>query len=447
MNDNNANHYRMYDGTGNHIALRHLEKIILDTLDFKEVVQKIVDSLLLELGYLHLGYGIVVLALLDKDTQLLRRVSISQTPDAKKALEATPVPFKAIDIPLIAENNVSIKVLKTGLPASTNNWEEMLVPPFTVEQAKQIQGVLAVKSSLIYPIISKGETIGVMIFSMNKDEAEVSEKERELIAEFTDIAGIAVQNASLYRSLEESNDQLRQLDKMKNELISIVSHELRTPLTAINGYAYMLLTGKDGELNDKQKKRVNIVTQSAQRLIALVNDMLNISKIEAGELALQISDYELITQIKAEYEELQARADEKQVTLLLDASEPILVRADMNKVREVLVNLLGNALKFTTSGTITTKVVQQDGVVSISIIDTGKGISPENIQHLFKKFGRLENSFVASAEAGGTGLGLYICKKYVEGMNGTIKVESELEKGSTFTFTLPQAINNVTQSI
>ncbi|MDQ3098830.1 MAG: ATP-binding protein [bacterium] len=440
MNQNNANHYRPYDGAGNHEALRHLEKIILDTLDFKEVVQKIVDSLLLELGYLHLGYGIVVLALLDKEAQMLRRVSISQTPDARKALETTPVPFKAIDIPLTAESNISIKVFKTGVPTATNKWEEMLVPPFTTVQAAEIQSVLGIKSSLIYPLSTKGETIGIMIFSMNKDESEVSDQERELISEFVDIAGIAVQNASLYRSLEESNEQLRQLDKMKNEFISIASHELRTPLTAIMGYGHMMLSDKDGKLTDKQDHRLSVITQSAERLISLVNDMLNISKLDSGVLALKQENFEVIPLIRSGYDELQVKADEKQIKLVLNIPEntPVIVHGDPDKVREVMTNLLGNALKFITTGSITTTITIEDNFVKISVADTGKGIAPEDMPRLFKKFGRLDNSFVASAEAGGTGLGLYICKKYIETMKGEITVQSELNKGSTFTFTLPK---------
>src|SRR3989337_4605292 len=182
-------------------SLWRLMKIILDSLDFNEVVQRIVDSVLTELGYLKLGYSIVVLALIDKKEGILRRISISQTQKAKEALAVTPVPFEKIDIPLSSETNLCIKVLKSMNPATTHDWRDILTPPFTEEDARKVQNLVGIKTSMVYPVVYQGKTQGILIFSMVKDESGVSENERDLIRGYSDIVGLAVQNSSLYSEL------------------------------------------------------------------------------------------------------------------------------------------------------------------------------------------------------------------------------------------------------
>src|SRR3989344_4963802 len=229
-------------------ALWRLEKIILDSLDFRDVVQKIVDSVLSELGYLKLGYRIVVLALVDNEKKVLKRISISQTAEAKKALEVTPVPFHEIDIPLTEIENLCTKAVVNSQPYTTHDWYEILRPSYTADEAKLVQKVVGIKTSMIFPVMAKGTPIGILIFSMIKDENEVSEEERDLIRGFTDVVGLAVQNAKLYSSLEETkkklefaNTRLKELDKLKDDFVSVASHELRTPMTAIKSYIWMAL--------------------------------------------------------------------------------------------------------------------------------------------------------------------------------------------------------------
>lgn len=427
-------------------ALWRLEKIILDTLDFKTVVQKIVDSVLHELGYLRLGYRIVVLALVDEQKGYLKRISISQTEEAKRALQVTPVPFHEIDIPLHSENNVCIKAVKENKSLVTHNWVDILCPPYTPEEAKQVQAVVGIKTSMVYPVISKNKPIGVIIFSMVKDEKDVSQAEQDLIRGFTDIVGLAVQNAELYSSLDErtrqldlANERLKELDKLKDDFVSVASHELRTPMTAIKSYLWMALHKTKQELSPNLAKYLDRSYVSVERLISLVNDMLNISRIEGGRIALNLNETDLLGLANEVKEEVGARATEKHITVTVEQAKLPKVLCDKDKIHQVYLNLVGNSLKFTPeNGKITLHFAIKDQFVEISVTDTGHGIAQEDLPRLFAKFGRLDNSYVAMAESSGTGLGLYISKSLIQLHKGEIFGTSKgIGKGSTFSFTLP----------
>lgn len=429
-------------------ALWRLEKIILDSLDFKEVVQKIVDSVLSELGYLRLGYRIVVLTLLDERTQTLHRISISQTEEARKALEITPVPFSEINIPLSAEKNILVKSIFEKVPFTTHDWVDILYPSYTPEDAKRVQQAIGIKTSMIYPIMSRDKAIGALIFSMVKDESEVSESERDLIRNFTDVVGLAVQNAELYsslsrasRELQQANEKLEQLDKLKDEFVSLASHELRTPMTVIKSYIWMLLEGKTGELSEKQKTYLNRTYSSTNRLINMVNDMLNISRIESGRFTIDPQTMDVVALCNEVVSEMQARAAEQNLKLefVTPQSSPPQINADKDRIKQVLINLIGNSLKFTLpQGTITVSLEQKDGYLITHVKDTGQGIKPEDMEKLFKKFNMLGGNYLTKQTGQGTGLGLYLSKALVELHKGRIWVSSEGEgKGSMFSFALP----------
>lgn len=433
-------------------SLWRLEKIILDSLDFKETVQKICDSILSELGYLQLGYRIVVLALINKEHQQLERTAISQTPEAEKALKVTPVPFQQITIPLTASENFCIKAITENKPYITHKWTDILVPPYSEEDALKVQEIVGIKTSIVLPIIYHGQPEGVIIFSMIKDEKEVSNKEWDLIRNFSDIVGLAVQNSKLYTILQEktdqlsqvnvelkgANDKLQELDKLKDEFVSLASHELRTPMTAIKGSLSTILEGYAGEVAPQAKEFLTAAYNENDRLIRLVNNLLNISRIEAGRFTFTLKNVDMNTLITEVVKNLQPAANERNIYLKYEKVTSLpLVKGDEDKVKEVLINLVGNATKFTHQGGITVKAVQEDTMVVISIADTGSGIAKEDLERLFKKFSQVGGNY--ARPAGGTGLGLYISKQIVEGLKGKIWLESELNKGTTFYFSLPVA--------
>lgn len=428
-------------------ALWKLEKVILDTLDFNDVVQKTVESMLTELNFMNLGYEIIVLLLVDKKHNVLKRIALSQTPAARKIVAATTIPFEDINIPLDTKNNILIQTINSGKNITTTYWPSMFSPILHPDEALKLQSLSGIKTSMVYPVISRNDVIGAMIFSLNKTEKAVSKTERELIEGFTDIVGLAVQNAQLYSSLADStdklkraNERLKSLDHMKDEFLSIASHELRTPMTIIKSYLWMVLSGKGGALNDKQKFYINRAYLSSEHLISFVNDMLNVSRIESNRISLKLQAMHLDTFIHELSTDLEVRTKELGLRLIVEAQKTLpRVLADPDKLREVFMNLIGNSLKFTPSGgTITVHCKRVDEMVHIAIIDTGIGVKAEDMPKLFKKFSMLGNGYATKNTTQGTGLGLYITKSIINLHGGTVEIYSEGEgKGTTFTFTLP----------
>lgn len=430
-------------------SLWRLEKIILESLDFNDVVQKIVDSVLSELGYLQLGYRIVVLALVDEKTQNLKRISISKTDEAEKALSVTPIPFHSIDIPLSATNNISVMALKENRAYATNDWAHLLCPPYTEEEARAVQSAIGIKNTMVFPVVSKNKAIGIIIFSMVKEAHEVSEDEMDLIRGFTDVVGLAVQNASLYSKLESTskelavaNNRLEQLDKLKDEFVSLASHELRTPMTVIKSYIWMFLHKKGDSLEPKEREYLERAYGSTERLIKLVNDMLNVSRIESGRLKLEMKDLDIVKLTSTVVSELVPRAQELGLTLSLinvnNISSKIL-NGDADRIEQILINFIGNSLKFTPpGGSIKVTLETRETDVLISISDTGRGIKKEDLHKLFQKFGMIGSAYLQKNINQGSGLGLYLSKSLIELHGGRVKVESAGEnKGSTFSFNLP----------
>lgn len=248
--------------------------------------------------------------------------------------------------------------------------------------------------------------------------------------------------SKLVNHLEESIAELRKLDQIKSEFVAVASHELRTPLTAIKNAVQLLLTEKTGTLNEHQKKFLTMAEKNINRLINILNDLLNLSRIEAGKMVLKLEELYLQNILELIYYSFQPQAEEKSIQLKLDLPpQPIMVYGDKEKVEQILSNLMSNALKFTPeNGEIIISAkpfADEEGMVAISVKDTGIGIPPDHLDKIFEKFYQVENSLQRSH--GGTGLGLAISKGLVEAQKGKIFVESELGKGSTFTFTLPLA--------
>lgn len=428
-------------------SLSRLQKVILDSLDFSEVVQNVVDGILYELGYLRQGYRIVVLALVDEKSKKLKRISVSQTDEARRAVEELPIPFKSLDIPLRATDNLCIRVLREKKPMVTHRWPEILTPPLTPKEATVLQRSIGIETSMVYPVIAHDKAIGIMIFSMVKDVEDVSDEERVVLTNFTDVVGLAVQNARLYSTLAEAsekvkraNRRLRQIDKLKDEFISIASHELRTPLTAIKGYLWMALNKASKKLPDDVSHNLNVCYTSTERLIRLVQEMLTVSRIQSKRLEVHPLPFNYTDMIFSAYEELKMQASEKQLHFTLNLpDDPIEITGDKDKLKEVFLNLVGNAIKFTpVQGTVAIRVYQEKGIIKTSIQDTGPGIRDADREYLFTKFGKLDFAYSKQTTNSGTGLGLYVSKEIVDLHKGKIEVESVVGKGSIFTIQLPK---------
>lgn len=419
-----------------------LYEVLLESLDFQEMTQKIADLI-----PQHLGYETGVVAIIDEKKGVLKRIALSRTSGGIAASEALEVPFHKIEIPLDCEENITIKVIKANRPMVTRSLYDILGPAISRENADLVQKMMGTTTSIINPLVAAGRVIGIFIVSMSKNQASLSEYEKEMISRFSRGVGVAIQDALLYQDLREIRDQLTQankrlleLDKLKDEFISITSHELRTPMTAIKGYLWMVLN-KKSKFNKKTEDYLNEAYQSTNRLINLVNDMLDVSRIESNRIELDLKPIDIVVLVERVYKELLSKIREKRIRFKINRGRSIpRVLADENKIVQVLTNLIGNSLKFTNdNGKITVKFVRKNAVVQVSVQDTGLGISREDQKKLFQKFSRVENSLVSIAETGGTGLGLYICKSLIDLHQGKIWVESVKGKGATFHFTLPVA--------
>jgi signal transduction histidine kinase len=251
-----------------------------------------------------------------------------------------------------------------------------------------------------------------------------------------DYAAIAIENARLYEGVQRA-------DRAKTEYISFVSHELRTPMTSIRGYADMLIKGMCGSLTPQQQQFVQTIHSNAVRMQALVSDLLDVSRIETGNLHLEMEPTDLTSALKSAVETTKGQIEARSQQLAVQVSENLpLVHADPTRLSQILTNLLSNAYKYTPEGgSIQVRAWRQNWYIHCSVSDTGIGISTEDQEKLFTKFFRSEDP--AAQEMPGTGLGLCIVKSLVELQGGRIGIESQLGKGSTFAFTVPVAVEGV----
>ena len=248
--------------------------------------------------------------------------------------------------------------------------------------------------------------------------------------------GLEQRVAERTAELEIAKDRAEAADRLKSAFLATMSHELRTPLNSIIGFTGILLMGLVGPLNEEQEKQLNMVQDSARHLLELINDVLDISKIEAGQLELAREPFDVRATIQKSIEKVMPQAEKKGLTLTAAIAPPVgQIVGDRRRVEQVIINLLSNAVKFTEQGEVRIESHVEDAWRVTRVIDTGIGIRPEDIETLFKPFRQVDTGITRQYE--GTGLGLSICKRLVEAMDGKIWVESEWGKGSSFTFTLP----------
>jgi len=243
----------------------------------------------------------------------------------------------------------------------------------------------------------------------------------------------------LAKDLELANSRLKELDQLKSEFLSLATHQIRAPLTAIKGYASMILEGDYGDVSPSVAKAVDIISKSCQNLVLIVTDFLNISRIEQGRMKYEFSSFDLRTTTEQVLTELQPNIEDASLTCEFKPGEGnMTVYADIGKVKQIIGNLIDNAIKYTPSGGMTLSLAEKPGVIQLILADTGIGISSEDIPKLFNKFTRAKDANRQNVI--GTGLGLYVAKQMIEAQHGSIWLESEgLGKGSRFYVELPKA--------
>ena len=291
------------------------------------------------------------------------------------------------------------------------------------------------RSLLALPLLFEDQVLGVLVV-WRREAGEFAPEILSLLQTFASQCVVAIRNAHLFRELERKSRQLEAASQHKSEFLANMSHELRTPLNAIIGFSEVLSERMFGEVNAKQDEYLRDIHASGQHLLSLINDILDLSKIEAGRMELELTEFDLPSAIDNALMLVRERAGRRGITLQNTADARLgRVRADERKVRQILLNLLSNAIKFTPAGgRIEVLAAARDSLVEVAITDTGVGIAPEDQDAVFEEFRQVGT---ADKKVEGTGLGLTLCRKFVELHGGTIGVKSQIGVGSTFTFTIP----------
>ncbi|MEW6568355.1 MAG: ATP-binding protein [Chloroflexota bacterium] len=295
-------------------------------------------------------------------------------------------------------------------------------------------------SRLVIPILAQERLLGVVEFSPREDGRGWSEDDRLLAEAAAQQLAVALQDARSYQLTQQALEEMREADRLKTQFLANMSHELRTPLNSIIGFSRVILKGIDGPINETQEQDLTAIYNSGQHLLGLINDILDLSRIEAGKMELAFSEVDLLEIIRSVISTAVGLVKDKPIELAVDLPEHLPpIQADSIRVRQVLLNLISNATKFTERGKVgvSAHVGQSNGrkEVVVSVFDTGPGIAPEHQAKLFEPFSQVDAS--PTRKTGGTGLGLSICRHLVELHGGRIWVQSALGEGSTFSFSLP----------
>ncbi len=423
-------------------TLQNITKEVTRTLDFSKAVQNIANSVATELGYLG-----AILVFLDDDGRTVRARAITETPLTKKAMRLLPHSFDKYysDLNDPRSNSLGHQVIRSGEIKITDSMADVLSPPLPRILASSIQKLIGLRSMVLVPIISESKTIGVIEIGLPKSMAEITPQEIATMQSMADELGIVSRNLTLFSQLRATNDQLevanqhlQELDRAKSEFVSIASHQLRTPMTGIMGYLSMMTQGDFGKIKPEHQKILTDLLSESQRMIRLINQFLNVSKIEAGKFTYTKILVQLEDLVVREIKETTKAATDKGLKIVNKLPKKPLpkVMVDADKLQDVILNLIDNAIKYTDKGTITVGAELVDNNMHFWVKDTGIGIKPQDATELFSKFVR--GSGIAQIHPDGSGLGLFIAKSIIDAHGGRIWAESAGEgKGSTFQFTIP----------
>jgi len=394
------------------------------TVKVSQVVTSILDpeQLLREVAQLvhdsFFAYSYVGIYFLDGDG---KQVSLQEATGGRQevvAIKEKPVP--------VGDGSAVGQAALTGEP---------YIVRWNVERAQEIFSSPYIRAEAALPLKMSDQIIGVLdILSTEEDDFDADDV--SVLQNIANQITIALENARTYVTEREAARRLRELDRSKRRFLANMSHELRTPLTNIIGFSRLMLKGLSGTLTDQQRNDIQIIYHNGQHLLGLINDLLDISHIEAGMMELEFREVNLVNLINSVMSTASALVRDKDIELQQEIAPNLpTVQADGARIRQVLLQLLANASKFTDQGAITVRAWYADDQVLVSVSDTGVGIQPDDYDRIFQQFE--QGSLGNGGHPNGAGLGLALSKEFVEMHGGHIWVESKVGKGSTFTFSLP----------
>ncbi|MFH1621812.1 MAG: ATP-binding protein [Candidatus Omnitrophota bacterium] len=421
-------------------TLQKISRVLSTTLDENEIFQKMSEEYLTELGF-------------DKAISFMINPSQFISVNSESVDIKLNIGYAEDEIKDIFKDKLAKEIFDSVIAKSEiiSNLDKKLDPKRINSFAK----VCKINSFVCAPITVKEGIIGALLTGSDSVYSPINIGDKEIVSLLATQIGQSIENARLFeetwrshqdlemkvrqrtKELSEALDEIKIITKRKSDFVSAVSHELRTPLTSIKGYAALLSAGKLGEISAPVKERLEKINKHSDGLTQLINNLLDISRIESGRVEMKIEDVNLKELMDALADLFAPQFKEKQLEFKqeLDASvKTILV--DKNQVLRVFINLIGNALKFTPAqGKIIIRAKKIDNKIQIDVEDTGRGIAEQNIHKLFEEFYREDNEINQNVK--GTGLGLSLVKYIVEAHNGKIWVKSILNKNTTFSFTLP----------
>jgi len=411
-------------------ALQRTSRLISTTLDANEIFNRLNKSLVNELGF----EKCMILAL-DNEKKFQCRI---ETGFSKESVQK---------ILRLSEDHSAQNILKEGRIFSSFNAPK--------QKKEKIIQIFDVEHFILSPILSQDGMVGILFVGNASLDAAITQGDEELLSILANQVGQSLENAQLFeqvynsrqdlesniqdrtRELELALEEVKRISKMKSEFISAVSHELRTPLTSIKGYASILLAGKLGDIPQEVKERLEKINKHSDNLVRFINDLLDISRIEAGRVQMTFDKHNIATLVENIRDLLAPQMKEKNIQFSVNLADQIpILLIDGSQIERVFINLLGNAVKFTpVNGSITLRGTRQNNEVLFEITDTGIGIKEADAPRLFDEFYRVDNEINQNVK--GSGLGLTLVKNIVEAHGGKIWLNSKPSQGTTFYFTLP----------
>jgi signal transduction histidine kinase len=399
-------------------TLLSLSKRMSGILNFNELVDTLIHGLVRGIPVTHAG-----LMIHDAGTNTFVNYREETTLDEGSGADAIPSDSPIVQW-LSGDEGLLVK-------------EEIKLNPRIAKYFETAEGELeGIKASLIVPLKIENKLNGILLLGEKLSGEIFDVQELDVLSLLANQAAISLENARLYEGLSTSNVRLMEASRLKSQFLANMSHELRTPLNSIIGFSKVLLNRLDGDLTERQEAYVKSVHNSSRHLLELINGILDFSRIEAGKFEMRAEKLSLYDVVEECIESSLPLVRDKRVKLERDVPVDLPdVYADRTRVKQVLLNLVSNAIKFTSAGRVLVQVRRETDALHVSVADTGIGISPADLTRLFEPFQRLDNPLAQQAD--GTGLGLAISKKFVELHRGRIWAESRESQGSTFHFTLP----------
>jgi signal transduction histidine kinase len=401
-------------------ALAEISQAVNSTLDLQQVLETIVARAV------HLSSANVgAIYEFDEVAGVLRLRAVTGTsPELTAKLQA-----KALHL----GEGVSGRAAATGKPIEVSDVDDPA--NLYVSPVREITDVAGLRALLAVPLLREGRVVGSLTLA-RQHTGSFPPEIVDVLQTFAEQSTLAIQNAHLFREIAEKSRELEAASQHKSQFLANMSHELRTPLNAILGYTELIVDRIYGDLPDKILEIMSRVQRSGRHLLGLINDVLDMSKIEAGQLQLSLKDYSLTDTVNTVVAAMEPLVAEKSLRLTVDVDADLpLGFGDDRRLAQVLLNLVGNAVKFTDQGGVKVWARKSNGHFLVSVADTGPGIPASEQRRIFEEFQQVDSS--STRMKGGTGLGLAIAKRIVEMHGGRLWVESAVGAGSTFCFSIP----------